>query len=192
MCAESYRSMIEQFFSRDTITTLPRKNGGGVTREVAKSHSRAPFWRLSIANVDQEGLFSSFEGLDRILTVIEGKGMVLARYNGNLIADLHNPVHFFGTEAIDGLLPNGPIQDFNLIFDGSKLAADVSVTDTVELDISLSSTLVMTLVYCLTGAFKLLGSQTLLPHDGVMNPRGKLTAVSRTSTALVIQISSRR
>ena len=89
-------------------------------------------------------------------------------------------------------MPNGPIQDFNLIFDGSKLAADVSVTDTVELDISLSSTLVMTLVYCLTGAFKLLGSQTLLPHDGVMNPRGKLTAVSHTSTALVIQISSRR
>jgi len=154
VCAKSYRLTIEQFFSHDTITTLPWKNGGGVTREVAKSHSRAPFWRLSIANVDQEGLFSSFEGLDRILTVIEGKGMVLARYNGDLIADLYNPVHFSETEAIDGLLPNGPIQDFNLIFDGSKLAADVSVTDTVELDISLSSTLVMTLVYCLTGAFK--------------------------------------
>ena len=184
--------MIEQFFSRDTITSLPWKNGGGVTREVAKSHSHASFWRLSIANVDQEGPFSSFEVFDRILTVIEGKGMVLARYNGNLIADLHNPVHFFGTEAIDGLLPNGPIQDFNLIFDGSKLAADVSVTDSVELDIRLSSTLVMTLVYCLTGAFKLLGSQTLLSHDGVMNPRGKLTAVSHTSTALVIQNSFRR
>jgi len=70
VCAKSYRPTIEQFFSRDTITTLPWKNGGGVTREVAKSHSRAPFWRLSIANVDQEGLFSSFEGLDRILTVI--------------------------------------------------------------------------------------------------------------------------
>ena len=52
--------MIEQFFSRDTITASPWKNGGGVTREVAKSPSQAPFWRLSIANVDQEGPFSSF------------------------------------------------------------------------------------------------------------------------------------
>ena len=99
---------------------------------MAKSHSQAPFWRLSIANVDQEGPFSLFEGLDRILTVIEGKGIVLARYNGDLIADLHIPVHFSGSDVINGLLPNGPIQDFNLIFDGSKLAADVSVTDTVE------------------------------------------------------------
>ena len=183
--------MIEQFFSRDTITESPWKNGGGVTREVAKSPSQAPFWRLSIATVDQEGPFSSFVNLDRILTVIEGKGMVLEHKNGDLVADLHIPVHFSGSDAINGLLPNGPIQDFNLIFDGSKLAADVSVTDTVELDISLSSTLVMTLVYCLTGAFKLLGSQTLLPHDGVLNPRGKITAVDRSSTALVIKISSK-
>ena len=72
--------MIEQFFSRDTITATRWKNGGGVTREVAKSPSQAPFWRVSIANVDQEGPFSSFEGLDRILTVIEGKGMVLRTY----------------------------------------------------------------------------------------------------------------
>ena len=184
--------MIEQFFSRDTITATRWKNGGGVTREVAKSPSQAPFWRVSIANVDQEGPFSSFVDLDRILTVIEGKGMVLAHKNGDLVADLHIPVHFSGSDAIDGLLPNGPIQDFNLIFDGSKLDADVSVIDTAVLYNRPSSTSVMTLVYCLTGAFKLLGSKTLLRHDGVMNPGGKLTAAGHTSTALVIQISSKR
>ena len=156
MCAKSYRSTIEQFFSHDTITTLPWKNGGGVTREVAKSHSRAPFWRLSIANVDQEGLFSSFKGLDRILTVIEGKGMVLARKNGDLIADLHNPVHFSGSDKIDGLLPNGPIKDFKLIFDGSNFEADVSVTNTITIDIQTPSNLIMTLFYCLTRAFQVI------------------------------------
>ena len=40
--------------------------------------------------------FHRFEGLDRILPVIEGKGMVLARNNGDWVADLHNPVHFSG------------------------------------------------------------------------------------------------
>ena len=127
-----------------------------------------------------------------MLTVIEGKGMILEHKNGDLVADLHIPVHFSGSDAINGLLPNGQIQNFNLIFDGSKLAADVSVTDTVERDTKPSSILVMTLIYCLTGAFRLLGSKTLLPHDGVMNPRGKLTAVDHTSKALIIQISSKQ
>ena len=135
--------------------------------------------------------FHRFEGLDRILTVIEGKGMVLARNNGDLVADLHNPVHFSGSDKIDGLLPNGPIQDFNLIFDGSNFEADVSVSDTITIDIQPPSNLIMTLVYCLTGAFQVIGSNILLPHDGVMNPRRKITAVDRSSTALVIEISTK-
>ena len=100
--------------------------------------------------------FHRFEGLDRILTVIEGKGMVLARKNGDLIADLHNPVHFSGSDKIDGLLPNGPIKDFKLIFDGSNFEADVSVTNTITIDIQPPSNLIMTLVYCLTGAFQVI------------------------------------
>ena len=102
--------------------------------------------------------FHRFEGLDRILTVIEGKGMVLARNNGDLIANLHNPVHFSGSDKIDGLLPNGPIKDFKLIFDGSNFEADVSVTNTITIDIQPPSNLIMTLVYCLTGAFQVIGN----------------------------------
>ena len=99
--------MIEQFFSRDTITATRWKNGGGVTREVAKSPSQAPFWRVSIANVDQEGPFSSFVDLDRILTVIEGKGMVLAHKNGDLVADLHIQCTFLDQMRSMGCCPMG-------------------------------------------------------------------------------------
>ena len=43
-------------------------------------------WRLSIAEVDEDGPFSLFEGMARILTVIDGKGMVLESEDGVLDA----------------------------------------------------------------------------------------------------------
>lgn len=34
-------------------------------------------WRVSVAAVDAEGSFSTFPGIDRLITLVEGKGMVL-------------------------------------------------------------------------------------------------------------------
>ena len=72
------------------LATAPWKNGGGVTREIARLDSDgAMVWRLSIADVAVEGPFSKFAGMQRILTVIEGAGMRLERGDaGALIADI--------------------------------------------------------------------------------------------------------
>ncbi len=55
----------------------PWKNGGGVTREVAVFPSGAGMddflWRVSMAEVTQAGAFSSFNGIDRHLTVLQGQ-----------------------------------------------------------------------------------------------------------------------
>jgi hypothetical protein len=99
----------------------------------------------SIANVDIEGPFSAFEGLERILTGIDGKGMILARKIGNLKADLHAPVRFSGSDVIEGLLPDGPIQDFNLIFDATSLNAKVRVSCSNELKTEHTAEPVLTL-----------------------------------------------
>lgn len=62
--------------------TMPWKNGGGVTVEIAihpPSASMDAFdWRISMATVAQDGPFSSFPGIDRTLAIIEGNGMALA------------------------------------------------------------------------------------------------------------------
>ncbi|MFN9927385.1 MAG: HutD family protein, partial [Phenylobacterium sp.] len=51
---------------------VPWKNGGGITRELAVWPPGASFddfvWRVSMAEVHQDGPFSSFPGVDRILT----------------------------------------------------------------------------------------------------------------------------
>jgi len=57
------------------------KNGGGVTREVAAYPPGAGLadfaWRVSFAKVAEGGPFSVFEGVDRIITLVAGRGMEL-------------------------------------------------------------------------------------------------------------------
>ena len=57
------------------------KNGRGTTYEVATSpdgSGTADFdWRISFADVDTDGPFSSFAGIDRVIVVVEGEQMVL-------------------------------------------------------------------------------------------------------------------
>src|SRR6195952_403352 len=68
------------------LKAVPWKNGGGATREIAASPQGAAFdafdWRVSVADISEAGTFSVFEGIDRVLTLIEGTEMVLADSEG--------------------------------------------------------------------------------------------------------------
>ena len=60
---------------------VPWRNGGGLTSEVAIGPNGAGpddfGWRISIARIDRDGPFSTFEGIDRTLMVLEGGPLVL-------------------------------------------------------------------------------------------------------------------
>ena len=79
------------------LVNEPWKNGGGITREIEVGEiSGRSAWRLSLADVTQDGDFSEFPRLTRILTVVSGGGMVLEHPGGMLDADLWAPVRFDG------------------------------------------------------------------------------------------------
>ena len=106
------------------------KNGGGVTREITKAEDgQGLIWRISIADVDTDGPFSRFEGLTRILTVIAGVGMDLVCPGGTIKARWGEPVRFSGELPVTGRLTDGPIRDLNLIFDATRVSADVQLLD---------------------------------------------------------------
>ncbi len=108
------------------LETIPWKNGGGVTREIAAVRENENIiWRLSIADVASDGPFSSFVGLTRILTVIEGNGIKLTSTDRTIEAALGAPVKFDGGQAIDSKLIDGPICDLNVMFDPKRCHADV-------------------------------------------------------------------
>ncbi|MEI5666014.1 HutD family protein [Bosea sp. CCNWLW174] len=101
--------------------SMPWKNGGGTTTEIAVAPERASLndfdWRISMAHVGQDGPFSSFPGIDRTLSVLTGAGITLAFGDGERMRlDRSSaPYAFAADRAVDGLLVDGPIDDLNVM-----------------------------------------------------------------------------
>ena len=113
-------------------TSMPWKNGKGITREVAKSYDdNGLIWRLSSANITQDGPFSNFPNLNRISTVTIGVGMRLIDTNthAKVLASLYKPILFSGDQPLEAQLIDGPIQNFNVIYDPTKTKSIVSVLE---------------------------------------------------------------
>lgn len=111
----------------DQYKTMPWKNGGGITHEIARADDAdGLIWRLSIAEVASDGPFSAFSGLSRVLTVIEGAGINLHHETGIIPALPMRPVAFSGDLPITSHMIDGRIRDFNVIFDPAKVQATVT------------------------------------------------------------------
>ena len=99
---------------------MPWKNGGGHTTEIAAHPATATLdsfdWRISIADINAEGPFSRFPGVDRIIVLVAGAGMRLA--GDAHVAELRAPFEpyaFSGDDALSCSLVDGPVRDFNLM-----------------------------------------------------------------------------
>jgi uncharacterized protein len=103
------------------LASTPWKNGGGTTTEIAVSPSGAGFedfdWRLSIADVASDGPFSQFSGIDRTLTLIEGKGLAMTIGGAPplTLTTASEPLAFPGDVPVSAALVAGPIRDFNVM-----------------------------------------------------------------------------
>jgi environmental stress-induced protein Ves len=100
---------------------MPWKNGGGVTTEIAAFPPGSGIddfaWRVSIADVEADGPFSSFPGVDRTIALVSGRGMRLASpsFGVRVIAEAFQPFAFRGEDAVHCTPLDGPIRDFNLM-----------------------------------------------------------------------------
>ncbi|KRA59777.1 hypothetical protein ASD79_09510 [Caulobacter sp. Root655] len=136
----------------DRIAT-PWKNGGGVTREVAAFPPGAGMddfeWRISLADVAADGPFSAFPGVDRVLTVIEGAGLVLDVDGLAVTLDVAAPPLAFAGEArVEARLTGGPIRDLNLMVRCGGWRAQarrMAVADAAEVVTRANVTLVLAL-----------------------------------------------
>lgn len=109
------------------LTEVPWKNGGGITRNIARGMSGEQVaWTLSSADVGHEGPFSNFEGLRRILTVVSGGAMDLMHEGGTLKAAPGVPVAFDGALPVASKLVDGPINVLNLMFDPERCLGSVT------------------------------------------------------------------
>lgn len=117
-------------------TPQPWRNGGGVTRELLAwtapglrppngeprgRTATAPAleaWtvRVSVADIDRDGPFSPFAGIDRAFTVLEGAGVVLSFAGDERRLDpATDPLSFDGGLAPGCRLVDGRTRDLNLM-----------------------------------------------------------------------------
>lgn len=130
---------------------VPWKNGGGVTREVAAWPPGADFddfaWRISMAEVREDGPFSSFPGVDRVLAVLEG-GLRL-NVEGGDVFDLTPdtaPAAFDGGAPTTSHLTAAPVLDLNVMTRRAAASARVElVARRVEIPAGLGHRLIVAL-----------------------------------------------
>ena len=114
---------------------VPWKNGRGITEEIAVGPAGTSFeagdfgWRVSRAAVTEAGPFSPFPGIDRVLVVTDGEGLVLTQGAGAAPVTVRRlaPHAFRGDEPTAATLVGGGVRDFNVFTRRGRYHADVQV-----------------------------------------------------------------
>lgn len=121
-------------FRRADLVAQPWKNGGGVTREIVSwppGSTVSDFdWRVSIAHIASGGPFSAFPGVDRVITLLEGAGVVLQALDGTVRHRLDQPLvpfAFKGEVPMQADLLGQDCHDFNVMTRRSACSASVQV-----------------------------------------------------------------
>lgn len=99
------------------VPPTPWRNGGGQTRELL-AWPQADDWalRVSVADIDQDGPFSAFAGVQRWFAVLEGEGVGLDfGHRFERVQRAQPPVVFDGQDAPDCGLIDGPTRDLNFM-----------------------------------------------------------------------------
>lgn len=113
-----------------SIAPQPWRNGGGVTRELlAWPPGSGADWqlRVSVADIERDGPFSAYPGVQRCFAVLEGAGVIL-RFGGaeHTLHGASPPLAFDGAAAPCCRLVGGPTRDLNLMVQAASGRAAMS------------------------------------------------------------------
>lgn len=159
--------------------TIPWKNGLGETTELAINDGSSIDcfdWRLSIASVTNNGVFSDFTGYHRNLILIAGQGLTLKHDNGTCdkLVKLLDMASFDGACETFGELTTGDIKDFNIITNKQKIAPQVNCyVEATSISVKLAPS-ALYFAYSLTGEI----NAVLNSQEKIIVPQGHLLKIS--------------
>ncbi len=176
--------------------SMPWKNGGGVTTEIAVSPVGAGLddfdWRVSMARVESGGPFSQFAGVDRTLAVLEGEGLVLdlAGRPPTEVTSASAPLFFPADVPTQASLIAGPITDLNVMTRRARMTHGVErlmILTPLEVRAEADTTLIL----CLEGNVNVsgAGSARIGPLDAVLlEPGASGLRLEPVGTAMVFVV----
>ena len=120
-----------QIIRKSSFTSVPWRNGGGLTHEAVREPEMGdPFrWRVSIAHIDSSGPFSDFSGYRRTMVLLRGTGVTL-KFDGGESRELRSVgqlLEFDGAGQTYCELLDGPCVDLNLMV-ATAIDAECRVT----------------------------------------------------------------
>ena len=85
---------------------------------------------MSIAELSQSSAFSRFDGIDRIITLLDGDGVRMQSADGAVDHQLSTPLKpfaFRGEHTLDATLLGGPSRDFNVMSRRATTVAELLI-----------------------------------------------------------------
>lgn len=128
---------VRRFVLQD-LPPEPWRNGGGLTRQVAagrfeRAQDGAPDawdWRISVADITADGLFSVFPGIDRTAALLAGESLNLLADAGALHFAQPGAVQAFAGETVlTAQLPGGPARLLNVMTRRGQASAQLCSHD---------------------------------------------------------------
>lgn len=114
---------------------VPWANGLGTTAVIARSPETDHWaWRLSLADVVNDGPFSSLPGIDRWIAVARGGRMALQagapdEFMSTVLDETHGAVSFSGDGDTSCRVLDGPLVDVNLMLRRGRAAGTLDVQE---------------------------------------------------------------
>ncbi len=109
------------------------RNGGGTTAEIVRSPEGCADddvdWRVSIADVEVGGPFSTFPGLDRVIVRLGIAPMLLTVDGVEHDLGRFSPLAFPGESETVARVPGGTTQDLNLMTRRGRVLGTVAVQE---------------------------------------------------------------
>ncbi|TDG11004.1 HutD family protein [Paraburkholderia guartelaensis] len=106
----------------DSLPVERWRNGGGVTRTIA---SDGCHWRISLAEVERDGPYSRFEGIDRLSCVLRGAGVMLREANSVVTLKPYEAVEYDGGLEWHATLIDGPVTALNVMAARSRYRTSI-------------------------------------------------------------------
>lgn len=142
------------------------KNDGGWTTEIAREPEDPATdfrWRISIADIESDGPFSSFPGVARELMLLAGSGIELDIDDASplRLTERFQRVRFDGESRVECRLLAGPTRDFNVMTQRDAARADVMGRPLVGSMVLLPEPDVVWLAHLVSGAAEARGGDAV-------------------------------
>ncbi|MDR5744689.1 HutD family protein [Caballeronia sp. LZ029] len=119
------------------VPTTRWKNGKGTTRELLRIPARNDpddfVLRVSVADMNADGAFSLYPGIDRITAILRGSGIDLIDESDGAVwetlAGRFSSLAFAGERQLRGRLLGAPVQDFNVMVSRDAGVAALRIVD---------------------------------------------------------------